>query len=248
MYRYFLGLFICLVPIFSYGTCNLTVRVTNYPPLYYQDSREQWQGLAVDITRALFQQAECEITFVNLPWKRGLHLLEIGGLDLLLNMTITAPREKYAYFVGPMLDETQVLIVPKNSHLKINKLDDIKQLSKRIGIDRGGFYGSEFAYKMDTELSFSKKFEYADNRSNLAKLSAGRVLGILDDRYSATYRIENVLAKEQFKLHPFLFNQTFIYFGFSKKSVSKEMLARFQRAYDVVNQNRRLVNIQKKYQ
>jgi len=248
MYRHLFGLFICLFPILSYGVCNLSVRVTEYKPQYYQDAAGQWQGLAVDITRALFKQAKCEITFVDVPWNRALHLLHRGGLDILSNMTVTAPREKYSYFIGPMSDETIVLTVPKNSHYKIEKLDDVKLLSKRIGIDRGAFYGAEFAEKMKSDLSFAEKFEYSDNRSNAAKLSAGRVLGILDDHYAAAYRINNLFGREQYKIHAYRFYQTFVYFGFSKKSVSSEMLKRFQRAYEIINQNGVLREIQKKYQ
>ena len=69
---------------------------------------------------------------------------------------------------------------------------------------------------MSTDLSFAQKFEYSDNQSNAAKLSAGRVLGILDDHYAAAYRLKNVLKTGQFKLHSYRFYQTFVYFGFSK--------------------------------
>ncbi len=248
MYRYLLGLTLCLIPLFSYAACNLSVRVTHYQPQYYQDSKGEWQGLAVDITRALFKQAKCDITFVDVPWKRALFLLQKGGLDLLLNMTITAPREKYTHFIGPMLDETQVLIVAKDSQFQIEKLDDIKLLTRRIGIDRGVFYGPEFEEKMNTDSSFSDKFEFADNSSNLAKLSAGRVSGILGNKYTAAYRINNVFAKGRFKLHPFNINQTFVYLGFSKQSVSKSMLVRFQNAYDVISKNGVLLKVQQKYQ
>ncbi|NQZ30708.1 MAG: amino acid ABC transporter substrate-binding protein [Oceanospirillaceae bacterium] len=248
MYRLILGVFLCFTSQFSYGACNLSVRVTDYQPQYYQDSNAQWQGLAVEIAEALFKQAKCDITYVKLPWKRAIFLLERGGLDLLLNMTITAPREQFTHFIGPMMDEIQVLTVAKNSHLKINTLDDIKQLNKRIGIDRGVFYGPEFALKIKTDSSFTKKFEYADNSSNMAKLSAGRVLGIISSHYAAVYRIKNVLAKGQFKLHPFYFHKTLVHLGFSKKTVSKELLRRFQQAFDVINKNGVLLKIQQKYQ
>lgn len=247
MNRYILGLCICLIPLTGYGACHLSVRVTEFKPLYYQDDGGEWQGLAVELTRALFKQANCEMTFVDVPWKRALHLLERGGLGLLLTMTVTAPRQKYTHFIGPMLDETQVLIVAKNSQFKIKKLDDIKQLTKRIGIDRGGFYGAEFAAKTKTDQAFAEKFEYADNSSNLAKMSAGRVLGIIKDKYTATYNIESILAKGQFELHSFYFNKSFVHFGFSKKLISKEMLSRFQDAYDVINNNGVLQEIQLKY-
>ncbi|EPJ54604.1 MAG: hypothetical protein OFPI_06560 [Osedax symbiont Rs2] len=163
-------------------------------------------------------------------------------------MTVTAERKKFVHFIGPMSDETIVLTVPKNSHLKIEQLDDIKLLSKRIGIDKGAFYGPEFTNKIETELSFSQKFEYSDNHSNTVKLSAGRVIGILDDHYAAAYRLKNVLQPGQFKLHSYRFYQTFVYFGFSKKSVSKKMLARFQQAFEAIIQNGVLLEIQKRYQ
>ena len=248
MQRCFLGLLICLMPLSSYGNCNLSVRVTEFKPQYYLASDGKWQGIAVDITRALFNQAKCDITFVNVPWKRALHLLEQGGVDLVLNMTATVDRKKYAHFIGPMLDETQALIVAKDSDHKITKLDDIKRLSKRIGIDRGVFYGSLFAQKMTTDSSFVEKFEYADNKSNMLKLISGRVLGILGNKYTASYRVQNLLPKGKFKLHPFVFSQSFVYFGFSKKSVSKKLLAQFERAYIAISQNGILRDILQKYQ
>ncbi len=247
MQRCFLGLLICLIPLSSHGTCNLTVRVTEFKPQYYLDSDGQWQGVAVAITRALFKQAKCDITFVDVPWKRALHLLDQGGVDLVLNMTATANRQKYAHFIGPMLDETQVLIVEQDSDHIITELDDIKHLSKRIGIDRGVFYGSLFAQKMTTDSSFVDKFEYADNSSNMLKLISGRVLGILGNKYTASYRVHHLLPKGKFKLHPFVFNQSFVYFGFSKKSVSTDLLSRFERAYETIRQNGTLQDIRKRY-
>jgi len=223
------------------------VRVTEFKPQYYLDSDGQWQGLAVEITRALFNQAKCDITFVDVPWKRALHLLDQGGVDLVLNMTATADRAMYAHFIGPMLDETQALIVAKDSNHIITKLDDIKHLPKRIGIDRGVFYGSLFAQKMTMDPSFVDKFEYADNNSNMLKLRSGRVLGILGNKYTASYRVQNLLPKGKFKLHPFVFNQSFVYFGFSKKSVSKKLLTRFERAYETIRQNGTLQDIRNSY-
>jgi len=223
------------------------VRVTEFKPQYYLDSDGQWQGVAVAITRALFKQAKCDITFVDVPWKRALHLLDQGGVDLVLNMTATANRQKYVHFIGPMLDETQVLIVDQDSDHIITELDDIKHLSKRIGIDRGVFYGSLFAQKMTTDSSFVDKFEYADNSSNMLKLISGRVLGILGNKYTASYRVHHLLPKGKFKLHPFVFNQSFVYFGFSKKSVSTDLLSRFERAYETIRQNGTLQDIRKRY-
>lgn len=219
------------LPVFSYGECVLKVRVTDFRPQYYQDAQGKWQGVAVEIAQALFKEADCRIDFVTMPWKRALYLLEYGGLDVLLNMSWTQEREVYTDYIGPMLDENQVMIVKNDSQHKITHLDDIKNLPKRIGIQRGVFYGDAFMSKLDTDQHFYNQFEYGEEDSNTEKLKKGRILGMIHNQYTAAYRIEHVFVKGDFKQHPFIFHSNDVYFGFSKKGVSSSLREKFEHAF-----------------
>ena len=219
-----------ILSTFSYGECLLTVRVAEFKPQYYQDEQGRWQGIAVELTQALFKEANCDITFTKTPWNRAIHLLEYGGIDVVLNMSPTQERAKYTHFIGPMLDETQVMMVKKNSQYKITRLEDIKQLPKRIGIQRGVFYGAAMMHKLANDGQFQDKFEYGSNESNLKKLQKGRILGVISNQYTAAYNIKQLNSPGAFKLHPFVFNRGEVYFGFSKKGVSSALRQRFEQA------------------
>jgi len=215
----------------SYGECLLKVRITDFRPLYYQDVQGKWQGVAVEVAQALFKEADCKIEFVTIPWNRALFLLEHGGLDVLMNMSWTPQRELFTDYIGPMLDEKQVMIVSNESQYNITHLDDIKNLPKRIGLERGVHYGDAFMNKLRTDQQFFDQFEYGERNSNSDKLIKGRILGMIHNQYTAAYRIKHVFAKGSFKQHPFIFHVNDVYFGFSKKGVSAALRKKFEQAF-----------------
>ena len=231
----------------SYGECLLSVRVSDFKPQYYQDEKGRWRGVAVELTQALFKEANCRIKFVKTPWKRGLHLLEYGGIDVVLNMSFTKEREVFTHFIGPMLDETQVMTVKKNSDYIITSLDDIKNLPKRIGIQRGVFYGEAVMSKLKTDQLFYDRFEYGSNQTNILKLNKDRILGVLSNQYTTVYKIKEVFPKGVYKQHPFIFFKNNVYFGFSKKGVSEEVREKFVQALSRLQARGALEDISAKY-
>jgi len=229
--KIFITILLICAPVVSYGNCILTVRVAEFRPQYYQDAGGHWQGIAVELVQALFKEADCRIKFITTPWKRALYLLEHGGLDVLLNMSWTEERALYTHYIGPMLGENQVLIVSQNTEYKIDSLEDVKKLPKRIGIERGVFYGSALMHKLQTDQQFFNQFEYGSSESNTDKLIRGRILGMINNQYTAAYKIKHVFSKDAFKQHPFMFHQNAVYFGFSKKVVNVALRKRFEQAF-----------------
>lgn len=242
-----IAIFLILLPVVSYGECVLKVRVADFRPQYYQDAQGQWKGVAVEIVQALFKEADCEINFVIAPWKRALYLMEHGGIDVLLNMSWTQERERYTDYIGPMLDENQMMIVKTDFHYKIDHLDDIKNLPKRIGIQRGVYYGGAFMNKLRTDQQFFDQFEYGQRDSNSDKLIKGRILGMIHNQYTAAYRIERFFVKGDFKQHPFIFHSNDVYFGFSKKGVSAALRKKFEQAFSRLSAKGVLEEIALKY-
>ncbi len=236
-----------LVPSLSFAACSLSVGVSESKPQYYQDSHGNWHGLSVDLATALFKHANCKINFQLINWNRSLLLLEHGGVDVLLNMSITEQRKKFTHFIGPMLDEQMVLTIAKGETININNLDDIKAFPKRIGIARGAFYGQEFVRKMAADDQFARKFEYASNQQNFNKLQRNRVSGAIANKFYASYKIKTLLSPSKFEIHPYIFNDNYVYFGFSKKSVSNKLLGRFKQAYRELSVNKVFSEIISKY-
>ena len=234
--------------LFSSADCKLSVRVFDFAPQFVEDQQGQWHGMAVELNQAVLQEADCRAEFKNISWKRALYLLEYGGLDIMLNMSITAQRQQYLHFIGPLRDETMVLVASRELKREISSLGDIKQLSKRVGILRGAYYGAEFAKKMQQDPVFAERFEQADSTDiNIGKLKKQRIAGFFNDRYNASYILKHKLVGTQYKIQPLILNQNFVYIGVSKKSGAPEISKRLASAFARAHSSGKLQKILTKY-
>ncbi len=211
---------------------NINVRVTDFPPIYYQTKAGDWTGLGIETAKALFKEAGCRFYFENIPWARSLELMKSGELDMMMGLSITEERKKFIHFVGPQFDETVVLILHKDIVLDIQTLDDFKKLTGEIGRVRGNYRGEKFETKFITDTKFADKFETSFSEEiNIRKMISGRIIGMMEVFYVASYRLKNDPRYKNFRIHPYRIYQNMVYFGFSKKSISKKLLMRLDNAY-----------------
>lgn len=219
------------------GFCaEVIVRVPDkntYPPFFIQDQNGQWGGLSIELVEALLNETEFTPLYKPLPFARGLKSMQQGKIDIMLNMTITKERQEFMHFLGPQLDESIFLVVQKGSNFSITQLDDLKKLPKPIGVERGKVYADAFETKRATDKDFRRRLEeVTEVDRNEKKLRANRISGFLGYGYNVFYQIRTNPLYKNFSVHPFLINQNWVYFGFSKKTVSKEQLQMFQQAFN----------------
>jgi len=232
----------------AFSQCRLSVRVANSIPQYYQDVNNNWQGMAVELIEVLLNEAHCQPVYTVYPWKRALAQLQEGKLDMMVNLSITSERKKYLWFIGPQRDETIVLVVNNDFNFKVDLLEDFKAFNNKIGIENGAFYGDDFDNKYKTDPEFANLFVQAVNTDMLIKmLKLKRVIGFLEDRYSSAFKMKALTEYQGVKAHSYLVNQDVVYFGFSKKSVSPELLARLKQAYDNANAAGKFEAVLKRY-
>ena len=219
--------------------CELTVRVTeqSYPPFFMKDKSGKWSGLSIELVEALLQEAGCKATYKPLPFKRALMYLKQGKTDMMLNLTATEERKFFIHFIGPQLDETVILVVRKDSNFSLAGLDDIKKLSKPVGVESGKLYGMAFEEKRATDEAFGKNIDIVnDLATNERKLEKNHLSGFLGYGYNVFYRFKTEPLYQNFTVHPLKIHQDWVHFGFSQKSVSADMLQQLQEAYDRAKQ------------
>lgn len=230
---------------------DISLRVptgNTYPPFFMQDNEGIWGGISIELAHELLDEAGMKPSYKPLPFPRALKYLEEGKLDMMLNLTVTKEREEYIHFIGPQLDETVVLVVKKDTKLPISCLDDFKNLPHPIGIERGKVYGPIFENKRKTDESFCRILDkVTDVSSNEKKLISDRLSGYLGYGYNTYYRLKNNPSYNQLKIHPFVINQSWVYFGFSKKSVSNETLTILKSAYKRASAKGRFERIRQRY-
>lgn len=218
--------------------CELSVRVGDYAPEYVQNEQGEWTGLAVDLAKTLLDEAGCKPSFRLTSWSRAKDGIKNGYIDMIMNFSKTPKRETYAYFIGPQKDESMVLVVLDDPSIKIDSLDDIKTLNGQIAIEKGGIYGQEFSEKFANDKDFSKHFkEMIKPKDNINRMKIGAIVGYIDDYDTAVYQLAENELEGKFKIYPnsdkpLFINQDWVYFGFSKESVSKELFLQLHDAYE----------------
>lgn len=233
------------------AACELRIRVpedNSYAPFYIRDNSGTWGGLSIELTEALLAEAACSPVYVALPFSRGIQSLKTGDIDLMPNMSITEERREFITFIGPQLDETVLLVTRADTPLAVASLDDFKKLQKPVGIDRDKVYGDAFERKRRLDPDFRSRLEEADDVDFSArKLSLGRLSSFLGFGYNVMHQIRTNALYRDFAIHPFIVNQDWVYFGLSKQSVSPELLAALQNAYEGAKRKGCFETIRRKY-
>ncbi|WP_028865078.1 substrate-binding periplasmic protein [Psychromonas aquimarina] len=238
--------------ISAFSTDNIIkVRVSDFPPLYYMDDAGEWSGLDVELAGALIKEAGFKAKFIPTSWAAGLKHIENGTLDMMMNMSNTAERSKYANWIGPERKTQMVLVVSEgNQYMPIKELDDFIKISKaqniRFGIQYNVHYSNEFNNKMKNS-QFMNCFELVKNiKMSARKVKAKHIMGFFEEKVSMVYRIQNDPNYDGLVIHPFILQEEDVFFGISKKT-SREVYEKLQKAFVKLEQNGTLESIRKRY-
>jgi len=118
--------------------------INNWYPFVYRDKNDELTGTLPDAAKLALDRIGLTLEIQkDLPWKRILHQLEVGELDMVLGVYWNAERAKkflYSELLGK--DEIRVF-VKKGNEFPLASFED---LIGRIGLKLlGGSYGDEFA-------------------------------------------------------------------------------------------------------
>ena len=106
------------IPIQSWSF-DLAVGWELWYPYQYRNKQQQLAGLDFDIFNAVVKEAGLNVTYTELPWKRHLHYIKTGQIDIAMGSSYTKEREQYAYFTEPYRQEIIKLFV--KYHMKRNR-------------------------------------------------------------------------------------------------------------------------------
>ncbi|MFE8070468.1 transporter substrate-binding domain-containing protein [Marinobacteraceae bacterium S3BR75-40.1] len=252
---FFLLLIAVLPSSFAATTANtLKVRVTDFPPNYYQGPDGHWQGLSVELAAAIIERAGYRPVFVEQPWARGLKSMRSGTLHYMTNMQRTAERSEYLNWLGPVRQDEMVLIVhAKDRAMPVDSLEDMvrvcHQRKKRFGYQPGVFYSEEFERRIGQDPEFAACFEaISQGELNFRKVMTHRILGFFESRIAAIYRMQNNPDYRALALHPFVLSRSDVYHGISQAGVAPDVLKRLRQAYLALVNEGTLAEIVDRYQ
>lgn len=215
-------LLILLIPTFLLGGCESVTTRTNtqdtwsrierrkkvviglddsFVPMGFREKNGKLVGYDVDLAKAVFKQYGIKVDFQTIDWSMKETELKNGTIDLLWNgYSMNPSREKKVAFSRPYLDNRQVLVTKKSSH--------IDGLSGMAGKSLGVQNGSTGAAVLDAKPKLLK--DKIKNKSAVLydtfpdafiDLNANRIQGILMDQVYADYYVDHQKDKNAYQVY-----------------------------------------------
>ncbi|XOZ32554.1 substrate-binding periplasmic protein [Halomonadaceae bacterium KBTZ08] len=231
-------LILLLLPPSLSTACELRMGWEPWKPYQYQDTDGHLKGLDIELMRAMADQAGCELTLVEQPWKRHLRNLKKGRVDIAAGADYSPERADYAYFSRPYRTESVDLFMRRGEadNYELKGLRDIRDQDLVVGVTRGYDYGKQFE-TMKTLPGFEEHIEPArSDLLNYRKLARKRLDAFLADPLVLKAQVRGSTFEGAFEAHPLRVKQAPIYLMFSRESTSKELVQRFNKALATITQ------------
>jgi polar amino acid transport system substrate-binding protein len=181
---------------------------------------------------SLLSEVGCQLVKINVPPGRGFILMEEGELDVMIAITKNPERERMFHFIGPHGKERNWLIGPRTKKLTISNIKKLEKSKLTISATKSAFYGYEFE-KLKNDDNFSKRIVLVpNNRQKLDLLIKGRVDLTVENEYVIEQMTDSGLFDEMKLSKLFLVDDSYIYYAFSRRSVSDALAAELQRRWE----------------
>ena len=235
---------IALLLVFSSPllACEKTITINaskNWLPYSYEVN-DVFKGLDIEVLELVLEKANLCWRYISLPsTSRAFAELKKGNIDLVFAASYSEDRANWGYFTQPYRTESSVLYthVNNNSAMALS-------YSTSVAVNRGGFYGSEFAdYRSKCENCVievslaSQRFYLLKNR---------RVDFVIEDSLAGQYVAANIEFSNQIKATEHVVHNNMVHYLVAKDSFSEDKLAQINQ---VITQSKAEINaIMDKYQ
>lgn len=223
-------------------------------PFQHRTEDNMVEGLDIDLISSIMDEAGLQYRFVSVPWKRILHMLSLGTLDIAMSAAILPERQKYAHFSNEVFRLGQnALFVRTDDFDKfstINQLSDLKNIDFKLGVVRGIAYSYEYEALLKEEW-FQSRLVTVDTKTRpIELLLRNRVDGYLDSDFGGRYRIIQDNKQNQVKrlIHLMKAEDSKGYLMFSKKTVNLDLVSKIDAVMAKLKANGQYEKIFSKYQ
>lgn len=198
-----------------------------FAPMGFRDDNNEIVGFDIDYAKAAAKEMGQEITFQPIDWSAKESELNSGRIDMIWNgYTITDERKEKVLFTKPYLENSQVVIVLKDS--PITKLEELA--GKEVGLQSLSS-AADALNANPIKDKIANVSEYPDNVLALTDLKTKRLDGVVIDEVVARYYmskepdnyrlLDDALAPEQY--------------GIGIKKGNEALLKKLQTALDKMN-------------
>lgn len=131
-------LLVCVLAVLACSapapTTKLRVLTEENPPYNYTDEKGAVVGQSTEVVRAIMNKLGQNINIEVVPWEQAYELLQKESGVALYSTARSPERENMFLWVGPIGHTEKYLYAKKGSGIKINSLDDIKNVKAIAGV------------------------------------------------------------------------------------------------------------------
>jgi len=208
------------------------------PPMEFKDEAGVTQGFDIDLANAIGKKLNKEIQIVPTSWDGIFPALKSNKFDCIISdVSITDERREEFLFTEPYLNNSQSIVVAKNS--TIAKAEDLK--GKNVGVVTNST-GEEAANKLIEKAPFELK-KYDQTIQFFTDLKIGRIDALLTDVVTAKYYEKN--NKEDYKVAVSDLNNEPLGICFNKNNT--ELKDKVEKAIDELRADGTLKSISEKW-
>ncbi|TWX66418.1 substrate-binding periplasmic protein [Colwellia sp. C1TZA3] len=242
-------LLVCLMVNFTSYAKDFYVGWELWFPYQYRNSQQELVGLDFEIFNTILTKAGYTTEYTELPWKRHLHYIKTGEMDVAMGASFSEERLRYAMFSRPYRQETVNLFVRNGqaNSIKLGALSDLTNSNYTIGIESGYYYGDEYQALMKTAEFQEHIIEVVDIEENVTLLLAGHIDGFLVDPATIKAFANKYKMAGEFEAHPVNIYQTDIHIMLSKKSVKPRAITAINQAISELKKSGQLDKIINKW-
>lgn len=233
----------------------MTIGVTNYPPMNYQDGAGNWTGFDTEFAQAVCESLGIDVEFIEISWEAKETELASKNIDCLWNgMCITEDR-KIAWEVSkPYMYNTQAMVMKADREAEI-----MADVSGKNVVAEAGSTGEEKITGViddtadDTVQVMAK--EYFANSKYTGVSSMATALMDVENGVADIAVVDSVIAQGMIESEGSSFTDLVIntdnkfgdqYFGIAFRKGS-DMCAKVDDAIDTLRANGKLNEIAEKY-
>jgi len=222
----------------STSDCEITFGWDVVKPYQYWNNGKV-VGFQIELVQAITDEMGCKLVLENGVWHELLSKVESGDIDFIADMTITEERMKFGLFSETYRLESYTLYVRAEDFEKYRNLSFEAMLAKgfRLGLTKGFIYNQEIETARINK-AYNSQFRLMDNNAeNYERLVSKEIDGFLEDSMVAGYTLREKEIGNLVKGMPIEFYTGDISFLFSKKTVSPDLVNRFNHAMEKVKKS-----------
>lgn len=219
-------LLMLLVPNLLYANSVYKVMTEEFHPFGYYQENGHLTGVAVEITRLLFEEVGHPDNIQVLPWARAIQNINHKNNHVLFAMARTAEREEKYHWVGPILSDNIYLFQKSDNPIFYQQINQAKE---------AGFIAVTREFPEQTfleDLSFSNLVLTHNPKQSVKMLMTNRVpLMAAGAAVMHELVISSGYKPENFKRTGIRLFSTDLYIAFSK-NIPEQEVQRWQAGLD----------------